>query len=78
MSEASKSHMTCRVCNNDINTIRLLWTDYYPEGHRYYDDHVCLECGAYASQPGSSLCEESLVEYRKKYMKIIKGNKCQN
>jgi hypothetical protein len=73
MSEVHKSWMTCRPCNSDKKTIRLLWIDYYPEGHRHYDDHVCLECGAYASQPGSSLCEESLLSYRKKYGGVLNG-----
>jgi len=73
MSEASKSHMTCRPCKSNINTIRLQWIDYYPEGHRHYDDHVCLECGAYASQPGISLCKESLESYKKKYGKVLNG-----
>lgn len=73
MSKASKSWMTCRYCKNDEKTIRLLWTDYYPEGHRHYDDHVCLGCGAYASQPGISLCKESLESYKEKYSKVLNG-----
>ena len=67
----SKSCMKCRSCNIPNTVIRLLWTDYYPEGHRHYDDHVCLECGLYANGGGVSLSSESLAIYQKKYGDVL-------
>jgi hypothetical protein len=71
MGEATKSGMTCRDCGTSVRVMRLQWLDTFPEGSRWYDDHVCLGCGRYASQPGVSLCEVSLLEYRRKYGRVI-------
>ena len=71
MGEASISNMRCRSCSGGGRVVRVQWIDRYPEGSTWYDDHVCLECGAYADQPGACLGEASLVWYRKKYGHIV-------
>jgi len=71
MGEATKSNMTCRTCNTSVRVIRLQWLDTYPEGSRWYDDHVCLGCGRYANA-GVSLRADSLLEYRRKYGRVIR------
>ena len=71
MSEATKSYMRCRRCENSDRVLRLQWLDVYPEGNRWYDDHVCLECGLYADQSGLSLQASSLLEYRRKYGHVV-------
>jgi len=71
MGEATKSNMACGGCNTSARVIRLQWLDTYPEGSRWYDDHVCLGCGRYASQPGVSLRGDSLLEYRRKYGRVV-------
>ncbi len=75
MSDASKSWMKCRECDTSKFVIRLLWTDYYPEGSRLYDDHVCLECGLYASQPSVGLGAKSLTSYKENYGHVLAPKK---
>jgi len=67
---ASKSNKTCRRCNTTRYVFRLQWKDCYPEGNRWYDDHICLGCGGYIDQ-SVSLCKDSLLLYREKYAHIV-------
>lgn len=64
---ATKSCRTCRHCNESSQVLRLQWLDTYPEGSRWYDNHICLECGVCADGSGCSLSEDSLREHRRKY-----------
>jgi len=71
MGEATKSGMVCRVCDTSDHMLRLRWEDDCGGPAVFYDDHVCLECGRYASQPGCSLGEGSLESYRSKYGHVV-------
>lgn len=70
MSETTKSYKNCRDCGSSKYVLRLMWRDYYPEGSRFYDDHICLGCGRYVDQ-SVSLCDDSLIEYRIKYGDVV-------
>ena len=71
MGEATKSSMECRSCGTSKHVIRLKWEDDCGGPTVFYDDHVCLECGRYASQGGCSLGEESLKHYRREYGHVV-------
>lgn len=70
MSEATKSHKNCRQCNTPRYVLRLQWQDFYPEGSRWYDDHICLGCGRYVDQ-SVFLYKDSLLQYRIKYGDVV-------
>lgn len=67
----SKSWIKCRCCDTADYTVRILWTDYYPEGSTSRDDHICLQCGLYVNGCGSLVGKESLIEYRRKYKHLL-------
>lgn len=67
----SKSNKTCRRCNTTRYVFRLQWKDCFPEGSRWYDDHICLGCGIYVDGSGCYLCKDSLLKYREKYAHVI-------
>lgn len=67
---AAKSHKICGECGTSKYVLRLQWKDCYPEGSRWYDDHICLKCGRYVDQ-SVNLCKDSLLKYREKYGNIV-------
>jgi len=71
VGEATKSGMVCRACDTSDHMLRLKWEDGCGGPTVFYDDHVCLECGRYASQGGSRLDAESLKSYREDYGHVV-------
>ncbi len=69
-TETTKSTKRCPSCKVSNYMIRHQWLDSYPEGNQWYDDHVCLKCGAY-SDGSINLQTESLGQYRNKHSYLL-------